>query len=789
VSPSLVGSTVGHIRLEALLGAGGMGEVYRGRDQTLERTVAVKTIRAENRLSEDAKARFLREARILSKLAHPGICQIYDLIQDEAADLLVLEYVDGVTLDDLLADRRPTETEALELAVRIAEALAAAHRERVVHRDLKPANIMVTAGGGVKVLDFGLARPAAVEAGAVAAPAPATAAKRPRLDADGTHVLPSEPAPADSANSAQLTQHGTLVGTLRYMSPEQAAGAELTEASDLFSLGIVLQEMLTGRPAYAQLSPFDLLLSVVRGEALPIEGVDPDVARLVEDLKHPVPARRPSAATVVERLHWLLGKPQRLRRRRLRLAAAAAAFAALVVVLVVVSVLALRAERARGRAVQLAGELELEAQRASREARTARQVTAFLVELFDEADPEQARGREVTVREVVARGGERIASRLAAEPLVQAELQNALGAISWRLGDLETAASLLERALATVERDGEGASVAEVLSHLGAVYADQQRFDDARLALTRARTLLEGLADPPAGDLARVHNSLGTVALRAGDFGAAGSHFERALELGRSAPTRQPREIAGTLNNLAVLAWQNGDYATAERRLRESLEMEEARLGAGDPGLVAPLNNLGILMRDLGRFAEAETLHRRALTIAEKTLGPNHPDVASILSSLARLHGRTGRPLEGIAMLERALAIARDSYGARHAETGTVLVRLGDLERSAGRPERARRLVDEGLAVLRAALGEDHPRLVEALVAAGRVRRDLHRPREAAEIFRRAERIGIAGLGAGHPDVVAVRTEIDALEPSAEPLPRRNSLENPPHDPRLGAGV
>lgn len=158
LSTSLVGTQVGNIRLEAVLGAGGMGEVYLGFDTRLERRVAVKTIRAVYRFEAEMKSRFLREARILSKLEHPAICQVHDLIEGAENDFLIFEYVEGQTLRRLCADGPLEERRGLEIAEKIAQALAAAHRERIVHRDLKPDNIMVTADGGVKILDFGISR-------------------------------------------------------------------------------------------------------------------------------------------------------------------------------------------------------------------------------------------------------------------------------------------------------------------------------------------------------------------------------------------------------------------------------------------------------------------------------------------------------------------------------------------------------------------------------------------------------------------------------------------------------
>ncbi|MDQ1349192.1 MAG: Non-specific serine/threonine protein kinase [Acidobacteriota bacterium] len=768
---SLVGTTIGHLRFERLLGMGGMGEVYRAFDEKLQRVVAVKTIRAEHRLSGTARARFLREARILSRLANPLICQVYDLIESDEADLLVLEFVDGETLDQLRSDRKLAEREVLEVGARIAEALTVAHREHIIHRDLKPANIMVLASGAVKVLDFGIARSSADDGagfepreGGGAPPehtAPPLAAGH---DPESTIALAGRDE-SSSSFSAALTQQGSIVGTILYMSPEQASGEELTEASDIFSFGILLQELLTGRSPYP-LEPIpQLLMRVAENGSLPIQatdGIDPDVARLVEDLKHPIPARRPTAGDCLDRMRFLLDKPQRLRRRRLKVAAISISFALLTIVLAVVSFLAVREKRARNRAESLAVDLEREAMRANREAKTANRVVEFLVDLFEQADPKKSQGREVSVREIVDLGSQRITRQLADEPLIQARLQDTLGAITWRLGDLAAAASLLEQALATEERERgpDEPAVAEVLSHLGAVYIDLGRLEEAGRFLSRAETILARQPTPPVADLARTLNLLGALAYKQGDLKAAEARYSRSLELLRGEAQPPPREVALALNNLAILAWRRADFTTAEARYREALVVNEELLGANHPHLAAQLNNMGILARDLGNFAESERLHRRALAIAEKALGPAHPDVAAILSSLARLYGRQGRVEEGIALLERALAICRATYGGKHAETATTMLRLGDFERQARRWAGAERLILGGKTALAAALGPGHGRLVEAWTALGRLRRDQGRNSDATAAFREGVRIGSATLGASHPDVVALEQEL-----------------------------
>jgi serine/threonine protein kinase len=327
---SFVGSTIGPIRIEDRIGIGGMGEVYRGFHQRLERRVAVKTIRADHRLSGEVKARFLREARLLSKLGHPGICQVYDLIETPDADFLVLEYVEGRTLKEVGPGELSFERR-LRLAEQIATALAAAHRERIVHRDLKADNVMVTPRGEVKVLDFGIARSVA-ESGS-----------RPNLDAAPEQDLQMP----DRPQASDLTQLGDLVGTAKAMSPEQARGGRVTIASDLYSLGILLQELFTGEPAYDAAHPVAVLNQVMRGETRPISGLDPDLTKLIEDLQNLDPRRRPGAEATAERLRWILDKPQRLRRRRLVTAGAVAVFVVLIAVLGVVSWLAVEANRAR----------------------------------------------------------------------------------------------------------------------------------------------------------------------------------------------------------------------------------------------------------------------------------------------------------------------------------------------------------------------------------------------------------------------------------------------------------
>jgi serine/threonine protein kinase len=205
-----------------------MGEVYRARDTRLERTVAIKVLPADLSSDPDRRERFDREARAISSLNHPHICILHDVGNQDGTSYLVMEYLEGETLADRLSKGPLPIDQIVRYAIEIADALDAAHAAGIVHRDLKPANIFVTKRGQTKVLDFGLAK----------------------LATDNRSVAVAHDANAATLDDVNLTSPGTAVGTVAYMSPEQARGENLDAQSDLFSFGVVLYEMATGRPAF-----------------------------------------------------------------------------------------------------------------------------------------------------------------------------------------------------------------------------------------------------------------------------------------------------------------------------------------------------------------------------------------------------------------------------------------------------------------------------------------------------------------------------------------------------------
>ncbi len=278
------GSRLGVYEIVSPLGAGGMGEVYRARDERLGRDVAIKVLPAHVSGDAELRQRFEREARTLATLSHPHICAVFDVGQQGETDFLVMELLEGETLADRIGKGALPLDQALRYGVEIADALDKAHRKGVIHRDLKPANIMLTKGGA-KLLDFGLAKHAAPAAAGV-----------------GGSMLPTTP--------RGLTMQGTILGTFQYMAPEQLEGAEADPRTDIFAFGAVLYEMLTGRKAFDGKSQASLISAIMSSEPPPVSSLQPVVPSALDQIVRTCLAKDPderwqTAADIERQLRFL----------------------------------------------------------------------------------------------------------------------------------------------------------------------------------------------------------------------------------------------------------------------------------------------------------------------------------------------------------------------------------------------------------------------------------------------------------------------------------------------------
>ena len=279
-----VGAHLGPYEIVAPIGAGGMGEVYRARDRRLDRIVAVKVIRYESADDPLLRERLVREARAAATLSHPHVCTLHDVGREGDVDYLVMEYVQGETLASRLDRGALPLDEVLRLAIQLADALDAAHRQGVVHRDLKPGNIMLTSAGA-KLLDFGLAR-----------------------STDAVAIAFRESSAARTAT--RLTAQGSILGTLNYMAPEQLQGQDTDARADIFSFGAVVYEALTGRRAFDGSSPASIIAAILDKQPPPLSTSTPLVPPALDHLVHrclvkEVDKRWQSARDLVHELTWI----------------------------------------------------------------------------------------------------------------------------------------------------------------------------------------------------------------------------------------------------------------------------------------------------------------------------------------------------------------------------------------------------------------------------------------------------------------------------------------------------
>ncbi len=768
---SLVGTTVGRIRVLERLGKGGMGDVYVGWDETLKRKVALKAIRDERRLDAEAKARFLREARMLSKLDHPGICRIHDYFEGEGSDFLVLELIAGKSLRQLLeADEELEPGFMLHIAERVSEALVAAHAKGIAHRDLKPENVMITDDGGVKVLDFGLAYtvdPAQTNADRDVAPAETMevteghdsgvtmpgARRRTLEEKNGgaeplsATVLISEAPQIDGTVDSEpeiRTQQGMVMGTIAYMAPEQARGERASIEGDVYSLGVLMQELFTGRSAYRSgLAMLQHLALVARAETLPVTGIDPDLADLITRMKSLDPVPRPTAIETAERLRWIRGKAGRRLLRRI-----AVALAAILVLGILKYTFDLRAERRLADAAR----------------REAEEVSEFLVSLFAVSDPRTARGDEITALELLDQGADRI-DALDRQPMSQARLMLTMGQVYRQLGIFERAAPLLERALAIYrERLGtDHLQTAQCLDLLASVYHDQGEYERAEPLFESALEARERRLGHDHPHVAASLNNLAFLYQSLGRLDRAEPLFLRALEIQQTALGSGSAEVAWSLNNLGEIYRGRSELDRAELFLRRSIEIQEQLLGADHPSLATALNNLAAVYHEQGEGRASEELYRRALAISEKVLGPRHPDVATNLNNLAEHYRTTGDYAAAEPLYERALSILEESLGPEHPGVAVMLSNLADLYSARGEHSRAQPLYERAVEIQEWGLGRTDPGLALTLDHLAAVRLALGDEESAESLYRQALGIQEMSFGSDHPSTVLTRVGLADL--------------------------
>jgi serine/threonine-protein kinase len=682
---------IGPFRIIRPLGQGGMGVVYLGirDDDQFEQRVALKLIRHP---SDVVMRRFFEERRILAWLEHPRIARLIDGgISRDGMPYFAMEYVDGMPIDRFCETQNLTLDDRLALFEQVCDAVSYAHQHLVIHRDLKPGNILVTGDGQVKLLDFGIAK---------------------LLDATGV---------------ADETHTGLRVMTPEVAAPEQVRGLPVSTATDVYALGILLYQLITGRRPYEvrDKSPGEFerivcdVLPVPPSEALKgregeraggrewIRRVEGDLDLIVMTaLQKKAADRYQSPNQLALDLHRfrngfaISARPDTLgyRTRKFLDRHRAAVIAGAIVVGGLVSA-GLRERALRNRAEVAAT--------------TAAEVQNFLVDVFQDADPaETAEPGTITARTLLDRGARRIDSTLGKSPDVQAELRTALGRVYNNLGMYQQATPLLERALAqrTALHGDEDTSVATSKTLLGLSLMHQDRFADAEKYLKESLALRERLLGPSAPAMGESAENLASLYEERGRFVEAESLHRVALRINRLTFGSSSVEAANSMNNVALVLYLRSKYPAAESLYRSSLAIEIPGLGEKHSTTAATMHNLAQTLDAMGQSDSAEMYYRRSLAAKRAVLGDLHPSVTIGLNNLGQFlaNGR-GKYDEAEAVTREAIALDKKIFGEKHTYVAEGLRNLGIIARARGNFARADSSMRAAIDMDRAVLGDrDH---------------------------------------------------------------------------------
>jgi Serine/threonine protein kinase len=714
---ALVGRTLGNYKLVSVLGHGGTGTVYLGEraDRQYSAQVAVKIVDSGT-MQGELGLRFRAERQILASLNHANIARLIDAGETEEGNpYLVMEYVHGEPLDRYCDRQQLGLRERLQLFLDICGAVQYAHQNLVVHRDLKPANILVTAEGAPKLLDFGIAK---------------------LLDA------------GEAASAMALTRMNDRLLTPEYASPEQILGRPVTTASDVYALGVVLYELLTGLRPYvvpASASQLELERSICITDPLrpsaaikrsresgPLEGQSEILAvaaarrlvpeklqkRLIGDIdaivmralrkepQHRYNSIEQLAADVRRYLtrepvqarqgNWLYYSQRFIRRHAFGVAAGATFVVVIIAFAVAMSIQSQRVAAERDRVVE--------------ESATAQSVSEFMERIFDASQPEHSLGRQITARELLDEAGRRINGDLSQQPEVRARLLEAIGR-AYRLLELpETAVPYLEDAL-RIRRtlpDLDGTKTPSVLIELSAAFRRLNDLDRADSTMQEALDITRQHRGQRTETYARLLVNLGRVQISVGNVAEARKNFEDSLALSRELKGPMHPMVAAALMELASVHMWKDDLLTAERCARDAARIYGATLPPAHPERVMAESRLGEVLLLENRINDAEPLFQNSLLMQTQVFGANSVQVADVLDSLARIKSAQGSLPEAEDYARRALRSHTAAVGKNHRQTGYLQASLALILSRRGKYTEAEQLARESLATFDKTLPSDH---------------------------------------------------------------------------------
>jgi eukaryotic-like serine/threonine-protein kinase len=749
VPASLPFKEFGPYRIKETLGEGGMGVVYLAERIDLGSLVAIKILR-DAWLSPARRERFASEQRTLAQLNHPSIARLYDAdTLDDGTPWFVMEYVEGVPLTEYCTQYGCSIKERLQLFRAVCEAVQYAHQRAVIHRDLKPSNILVKPDGTVRLLDFGIAK-----------------------------QLESLEAPLGKADQ---TMTGLRLMTPAYAAPEQIRGDGIGIHTDVYSLGVILYELLAGQ------LPFDLS-KLTPGEAeTVIVGRDPEKPSAVAGGMAELPGAKPDMPSAgktawadldvlcltamhkdtqrryqsVEALirdidHYLKGEPLEARpdtfryrlgkfvRRNRRAVSAAALVFTIVVGLVVF--FTVRLAKARNAALEEA-------------ARTQR-IQRFMMNLFQGGDESVGPGDSMRVVTLLDRGVQE-AQSLNSDPKVQAELYQTLGTIYDQLGKFDQADSLLHSALERRKSSfgPDSTEVAESLVALGQMRSDQAQYDEAEKLIRQGFEMSKRHLPPTHPRVGKAMYALGEVLVNEGKYDQGIQVLDQAVRI-QSAPGGAAADLAESLTELANAQFYAGHLDISNSLNLRVVAMDRQLYGERHPNVAEDLINLGAIQTEWGHYAETERYYRQALDIIQSFYGKDHPETASVMTILGRSLNAQGRFNEAADMLREALGIQERVYGKVHPRVASALGELGKVAMQQGKLDEAEADFQRQADIYQSVYKGKHYYIGSALANLGGVYMERKQYARAERSFRDALQIYAETLPADHQNVAIARIKL-----------------------------